>query len=101
MNLEELIQLQVLKLKASASPGGRFGDALIEQGEREGKVKLVQMCAKVSPELNEAVDNVCGMLDMTKRQFIEAAVSEAVQLAEVHLDKVHEELSQRALGRAG
>lgn len=99
MKLEEMIQLQVLKQKAAfARPFGKASDSILEQGEKEGKVKLVQMCAKVSPELYEAVDNVCQMLDLTKREFIEAAVSEAVQLAEEHISKMGEELRQQRMG---
>jgi hypothetical protein len=98
MNLEEMIQLQVLKFKASHSARGALNDALIDQAEADGKVKPVQMCAKVSPQLYEAVDHVCQMLDLTKREFIEAAVVEAVAIAERHIDKMGEDLQQRIGG---
>ena len=83
MTLDEMIQFQVLKLKASASLQGRLHDAAVEQAE--GKIQLRQMCAKVSPQLYDAVENVCQMLDMSKRQFIEAAVSEACTKAEAQI----------------
>lgn len=82
VKLDEVLQLQVLKLKAAQSGQvpGRLMDQLIEQGE--GKVEVRNMCAKVSPQLYESLENVCGLLDMTKRQFIEAAVADAVAKAE-------------------
>ncbi len=83
MNLDEVLQLQVLKLKATQSGqvfSGRLVDQLIEQGE--GKVEVRNMCAKVSPQLYESLEQVCSLLDMTKRQFIEAAVADAVGKAE-------------------
>lgn len=85
MNLDEVLQLQVLKLKATQSGqvfSGRLVDQLIEQGEGEGKVEVRNMCAKVSPQLYESLEQVCSLLDMTKRQFIEAAVADAVGKAE-------------------
>lgn len=88
MNFDELIQLQVLKLKASvtgAQPmNGKFTDQLIEQGALP---ELRQMCAKVHPSLYAALEQVCDLLDMSKRQFIEAAVSDAVLRAHQTLDK--------------
>lgn len=88
MNFDELIQLQVLKLKASvtgAQPmNGKFVDQLIEQGSAP---ELRQMCAKVPPSLYAALEEVCDLLDMSKRQFIEAAVSDAILRTHETLDK--------------
>lgn len=88
MKLDEVLQLQVLKLKASQAGqglGGHLVDRLIEQGE--GKVEVRNMCAKVSPQLYASLENVCGLLDMSKRQFIEAAVADAVEKAEDMLER--------------
>lgn len=79
MNFDELIQLQVLKLKASvtgAQPmNAKFLDQMIDSGEVP---ELRQMCAKVHPGLYASLEEVCDLLDMSKRQFIEAAVSDAI-----------------------
>jgi predicted DNA-binding protein len=83
VKLDEVLQLQVLKLKALTSGqsfSGRLMDQLIEQSE--GKVEVRNMCAKVAPELYERLEQVCSLLDMTKRQFIEAAVNDACSKAE-------------------
>jgi hypothetical protein len=83
MNFQDLIQLQVLKLKAASSMPASVVDSLVESDQ----VVTRQMCAKVSAELYTALENVCSALDMSKRQFIEAAVADAVQVAEDALEK--------------
>lgn len=83
MKLDEVLQLQVLKLKAltSGENNRRLVDRIVdEDGEA---LPLRQMCAKVSVELYNDLEEVCGLLDMTKRMFIESAVIEA-------LDRAHE-----------
>lgn len=81
MRFDEVIQLQVLKLKAlnSGAGMGRLIDAAIDQGELP---QLRQMCAKVHPEMYERLEQVTNLLDMSKREFIEGAVSDALARAE-------------------
>jgi hypothetical protein len=84
MKLDEMIQLGVLKLKADIDGGAAerlFGEALLN----EHKDKLRNVCAAVSPELFEALDDVVQKLSVSKRQFIEAALIEAVNRAETQL----------------
>lgn len=89
MNLQEIIQLQVLKQKAVHSGRGALLERLIESGqvEADGSLPLRQMCAKVSVELYQDLENTCGALDMTKREFIEAAVSDAIHQAKLVIEK--------------
>lgn len=81
MNFDEVIQLQVLKLKAMSHGAnmGRLIDQAIEQGQL---TELRQMCAKVHPELYSRLEQVTALLDMSKREFIEGAVADAVARAE-------------------
>lgn len=87
MKLDEVLQLQVLKLKAltSGHANTRLIDHMIDAGESP---ELRQMCAKVSTHLYDSLEQVCGLLDMTKRQFIEAAVADAVGRAEELIEKL-------------
>lgn len=82
MNLDEVLQLQVLKLKALQTGYGnsRLVEHAIDQAETGAELR--QMCAKVSKEMYERLDTICGLLDMSKRQFIEIAVAEALEKAE-------------------
>lgn len=86
MNFEEVIQLQVLKLKAQSS--GRFGhltDHLLESVPETPEIR--QMCAKVSSLLYDDLEQVCGLLDLSKREFIESAVSDALKRAHEVIDR--------------
>jgi hypothetical protein len=79
MNFEENIQLHALKLKATVSgQGGRLLDQLLDQTDSP---QVRQMCAKVSSALYDDLESVCGLLDMSKREFIESAVADALQRA--------------------
>jgi hypothetical protein len=82
MNLDEVIQLQLLKLKATSSGRGGLASRVVDQAVEAGQVETKQMCAKVTPQLFEAMKQTCSMLDMSQREFIEAAVSEAIRKAE-------------------
>lgn len=83
MNFDEKIQLKVLQLKASW-PDGKLIDHMIEQGSAP---ELRQMCAKVSPVLHDRLEQLTSLLDMSKREFIEAAVIDALDRAEEVLER--------------
>jgi len=86
MNLQEVIQLQVLKRKAVFSGRGALLESLIESG-MAGPLPVRQMCAKVSVVLYHELESVCTTLDMSKREFIEAAVSDAIDQAKAVIQK--------------
>ena len=80
MTLDELLQLQALRAKAGYD--NRLLVDRVMEGMPEGTGGIRQMCAKVSTELHDAVDEICQRLDLSKRSFIEAAVVDAVNRAE-------------------
>lgn len=81
MTLDETIQLQVLKLKStSGGLQGRILEQLLDEAG-EGHPLVRQMCAKVSHVMYEDLEQVCQLLDMTKREFIEVAVGDALEKA--------------------
>lgn len=72
--------LEYLVLQAKYGDRGYdLVDHAIEKGE---VVEVRNMCAKVHPVLIERLEDVCKMLDVSKRRFIESAVSAAVHEAE-------------------
>lgn len=77
MNLDDLLTLKALEFKRSFSVPRALAESFIE-----GQPNLHNVCAKVSEELYQRLDNVCQTLDMSKREFIEAALVEAISLAE-------------------
>ena len=54
-------------------------DYAIEKGD---DVPVRNMCAKVHPAMIDRVDNVCEILGISKRRFIESAVATAIHEAE-------------------
>lgn len=80
MNFDEVIQLQVLKLKAvTHGRHGRIIDSILDQGEVPG---IRQLCAKVPQQIHDRLDTVTNILDMSKREFVEAALVDALERAE-------------------
>ena len=51
-------------------------------------IPLRNVCAKLSVELVERLDNALGVLNMSKRQFIEAALIEALNRVDQVLEEV-------------
>lgn len=71
-------------LTRTMTPIGGVGQTLIElmlENTREG-AEYKQLCAKISPQLMERLDQITGILDIHKRAFVEAAIIEALQQAE-------------------
>lgn len=50
-------------------------------------IELKNVCAKLSSQLVERMDNTLGILGMTKREFIELALIEALERVDIVLDE--------------
>lgn len=77
---EELILAKALDFKL----GTRNAD-LIDALDRSGSIPegmLKNVCAKLSVELSDKLDEVCSLLSLSKRRFIESALVEALNQAE-------------------
>lgn len=48
---------------------------------------LKNVCAKVSVDLSNDIDEICNLLSISKRAFLEAAMIEAVSKARMIMDK--------------
>lgn len=59
---------------------------LIADEQIPDSVPLKNVCAKVSQQLSDKIDEVCGLLGISKRRFLEAAFIEAVQKAEAIME---------------
>lgn len=85
MNFNETIQLQALKLKQSTKGNGEFGDQMIDMALKQDPALgglTRNICAHISVQLFDRVEQCCGMLDLSKRRFVEMALSEALDRAE-------------------
>lgn len=52
-------------------------------------MKLQNVCAKLDQSLVDRLDNALGVLEMTKREFIELALIEALNKVDAILDETH------------
>lgn len=67
-------------------------EAVLDDPDEAQKVQLKNVCAKVSPQLADEIDSVCGLLSISKRSFIEAAFVEAIRQAHeiINAEGLHE-----------
>lgn len=56
------------------------------EDELEASGQCKNVCAKVSVQLSDEIDNICGLLNISKRKFIEAAFIEAITKAKAIID---------------
>lgn len=60
----------------NGSDSARILDMISDDPDYGGQIKNV--CAKVSVQLSNEVDQICDLLDISKRRFMEAALLAAV-----------------------
>jgi len=91
MKTNELLTLQALKLKQLNTVGHTMSGALVDRmidSSPEAKEKLRNICAFITPKLFEDIENLCGILDLSKRQFVEMALRDLVEKAEATLSEL-------------
>ena len=79
MNLNELLRYKALHFKYVSDNSGLMDMLALDQVEHT--VPLKNVCAMVSQQLFDDLTSVCGLLDISKRAFIEAALIEALNRA--------------------
>lgn len=86
---DQYIQHRVLAFKFTNVDNGKLFDRLIENGEivDTGSVELRNVCAKLSVQLADRLDNTLAMIDMSKRQFVEMALIEALNKVDQALEE--------------
>ena len=92
MKSEEMLMLQALKLKKLNSKGydgPDLVDQLILQNPEATKEKLRNICAFISPELFADIDSLCGLLDLSKREFVEMALIDLVAKAHAVIEQTN------------
>lgn len=81
-------------LQASQFGNQRLVDHFLE-GEQADKIcselKLKRIQFDTSPELAAKLENICNILDCSKRTFLEMVVAEAIQAAEAQFGEAFED----------
>lgn len=84
-DFKQFLQYRALDLKFSLQ-GVDIADAVIESGAEP--IPLRNVCAKLTVELAERIDRTAANLGVTKRQFIERALIDAMDQADAMLTEV-------------
>lgn len=95
---DEYITYKALGRKFDDS--GRLLDLILDNSPDDPEAarisaELKQICAKISPAVIDRLDSITAFLDISKREFIELALIEAVRRAE---EISHESLNEDAGG---
>lgn len=84
MNFDQFIQFRALKAKAHVEGqafNAEFSEGLIEKAAASS-ADFKTVCAPISIQLFDRLTETLGLLDMSKRAFIEAAIVEALNKAD-------------------
>ena len=103
MKFDDLINYKSLHRQYVVA-GGVLNEMMLESMVPEQKKDNVRnVCALISVPLFESLERTCAVLDITKRQFIEAALIECIARATPAVDQTEEvfvQASQREDERA-
>lgn len=76
---ERLVTQKAMDFVSNAQ-NEKLADFMIESGQVDRHMK--NLCTKVSIPLSDEIDNLCSILDISKRKFCEAAFIEAIEKAQ-------------------
>ena len=97
MTFDDLIRYKALNLKYIAS-GSNLLD-LVDKGQPgiTAEIPMKNVCAMITQQLFDDLTNTCGLLDISKRVFIESAIIEALKKAESIMDAegLHDYMAER------
>lgn len=94
---EEFILFRALSHKYDDS--GHITDKLLEDGASTGDLTIRNVCAKVPSTLVDRLDEVCGFLHVSKREFVERALIDALDRASVVMEPVIDDLVEMTKDR--
>ena len=80
MNFDELIRYKALHMKYVSS--GSNVMELLALDKMEHNVPMKNVCAMISQALFDDLTSTCGLLDISKRTFIESAIIDALAKAD-------------------
>lgn len=90
MNFDQTIQFRALRFKAHVE-GSAYNSEHMEKifDDAAEKAQIIKtVCAPISIQLFDRLNNTLAMLDISKRQFIELALIEALDRADAIVSQV-------------
>lgn len=96
MSFHKLLQFKALH-QVYGTSGAEFTDTLLKEPGMAEKSQLRNVCALIHVDLFNDLESICGLLDLSKRRFIEGAIIEAIALANKVIDEegVHEHFTRQ------
>lgn len=84
---KEVVTHKALDFKLSGHFTGHFADSIIEETPSL-KSQFKNVCAPIPLALNEELENMLGILNLTKREFFTLAISSAIDEAKAVMDEI-------------
>lgn len=100
MTPSEIVKLQALKLKATIDGHHpQIVDSLLNSPANQEEVKkdFRNVCALITQGQFEALESLCSLLDLSKREVINMALSEFIPMANAIISEVNPFESQDAV----
>lgn len=91
MNFDQLIQYKALHRQYTIT--GSLPDSLVEAASSDSKL-VRNVCALITEDLFDQLEHTCGILGLTKRQFIEAALVECLAKAAPRVTETEEAFAE-------
>lgn len=98
-NIDQLATYKALEQSRMARNSGLL-DSFLRDPDAAAQIGLKRIQFESHPELVERLENCCGMLDVSKREFLESAVVDAITRAEEKFGTVYREATGHEFGEA-
>lgn len=97
MTFDDLIRYKALHLKYVSDNQGLLDYVISGDFQVEANIPMKNVCAMITQELFDDLTSTCGLLDISKRTFIESAIIEALAKAQNIMDAegLHQHLAER------
>lgn len=91
MSFHKLLQFKALR-QVYGSSSIDFTEMALKNASPDEKAQFRNVCALIHIDLFNELESICGLLDLSKRKFIEGALIEAIANANRIIDEegVHE-----------
>lgn len=96
-NIEQLATFKALEQSRISRNAGLMDHFLREEGAAE-KMGLKRIQFETHPQLADRLEEVCSMLDVSKREFLESAVLDAMSKAEDRFGTIYKQATGREFG---
>jgi len=95
--IDEIATLAGLQ-SARISRNADLMEAFLTSSEVQEQLGMKRIQFETSPILYERLEGICGLLDVSKREFMESALVDAINAADEKFNAVYQEVTGREFG---